>query len=308
VNHTVTELQRMLCRLLTTDIELLTVLDPDLPSVRADPGQLEQVLMNLVVNARDAMPDGGTVTVETASVEIDDAAARRQRSGAKPGSYVRLTVSDTGHGMDEGTQAHIFEPFFTTKEPGKGTGLGLSTVYGIVTQSGGFVSCTSEPGRGTTFGVYLPHVEGPVERPRNGVERAAARRGKESVLVVEDDDAVRSVAKQILGKHGYLVLEAADGAAALRLYAETTPPVDLVLTDVIMPEMSGSDMARRLRERHPAARVLFMSGYTGEAARQRIVDPGAECIEKPFTPEALTAKVREILDGAAPSGRLPRSQ
>jgi two-component system cell cycle sensor histidine kinase/response regulator CckA len=308
VNHTVTELQRMLRRLLTTDIELVTVLDPDLCSVRADPGQLEQVLMNLVVNARDAMPDGGTVTIETANVEIDDGSARRHGSGVKPGSYVRLAVSDTGHGMDEDTQAHIFEPFFTTKEAGKGTGLGLSTVYGIVTQSGGFVSCASERGRGASFKVFLPQVDGPAE-PGSGVGRAATPRGKESVLVVEDDDAVRSVAKQILSKHGYVVLEAADGAAALRLYAATSPPVDLILTDVIMPEMSGSEMARQLRERHPAVRVLYMSGYTGEAARrQRMLERGAECIEKPFTPEALTAKVREMLDGSAPSAHLLHSQ
>ncbi|MFL5606645.1 MAG: PAS domain S-box protein [Gemmatimonadaceae bacterium] len=308
VNHTVTELQRMLRRLLTADIELATVLDPGLRSVKADPGQLGQVLMNLVVNARDAMPDGGTVTIETANVEMDADSVSRYASGVRPGSYVRLAVSDTGHGMDEATQARVFEPFFTTKELGKGTGLGLSTVYGIVTQSGGAVSCSSAPGRGTTFTIYLPHAEGLAEGPGNGVGRVAPPRGKESVLVVEDDDAVRSVAQQILSKQGYVVLEAADGAAALRLHAQTTPPVDLILTDVIMPEMSGAEMARQLRERHPAIRVLFMSGYTGEETRQQcVLDQDAEFIEKPFTPEALSAKVREMLDEAAPNGRFSRS-
>jgi CheY-like chemotaxis protein len=276
--------------------------------VRADPGQLEQVLMNLVVNARDAMPGGGTVTVETANVEIDDHAAGRHGSAIPPGSYVRLAVSDTGHGMDAATQSRIFEPFFTTKEAGKGTGLGLSTVYGIVTQSGGSVSCYSEPGRGTTFKIYLPHADGQAEQPGKGARRAAVSRGKESVLIVEDDDAVRSVAQRILATHGYGVLEAADGAAALRLCAQTSPPVDLILTDMIMPEMSGAEMARQLRERHPGIRVLYMSGYTGEAARrQRMLEPGAECIEKPFTPEALAAKVREMLDASTPSKRRVRS-
>jgi CheY-like chemotaxis protein len=204
--------------------------------------------------------------------------------------------------MDDATQAHIFEPFFTTKEAGKGTGLGLSTVYGIVTQSGGYVWCYSDPGRGTTFKIYLPHADAPAERLGNGTTPVANRRGMESVLIVEDDDAVRSVAQRILASHGYVVLEAACGAAALRLYDETTPPVDLVLTDVVMPEMSGAEMARQLRERHPAIRVLFMSGYTGEAAiRQRVLEPGAPFIEKPFAPEALAAKVREMLDEAAPA-------
>jgi two-component system, cell cycle sensor histidine kinase and response regulator CckA len=300
VNHTVTELERMLRRLLTADIELVTVLDPELRCVRADPGQLEQVLMNLVVNARDAMPGGGTLTVETANVEIDASYPGRHASAIRPGGYVRIAVSDTGHGMDEATQARIFEPFFTTKEPGKGTGLGLSTVYGIVNQSGGYVWCYSEPGRGTTFKIYLPHADAQAEQRGNGTARVAARRGMESVLIVEDDDAVRSVARRILASHGYAVLEAAGGAAALRLYDETSPPVDLVLTDVVMPEMSGSEMARQLRERHPGIRVLFMSGYTGEAAlRQRVLEPGAAFIEKPFAPEVLAARVREMLDQPA---------
>jgi PAS domain S-box-containing protein len=302
VNHTVTELERMLRRLLTADIELVTVLDPGLRPVRADPGQLEQVLMNLVVNARDAMPSGGTLTVETANVAIDGSYAGRHASAVRPGPYVRLAVSDTGHGMDDATQAHIFEPFFTTKESGKGTGLGLSTVYGIVTQSGGYVWCYSEPGRGTTFKIYLPHADAPAERPGDDIGTVAVRRGRERVLIVEDDDAVRSVAQRILTSHGYAVLAAAGGAAALRLHDETTPPVDLVLTDVVMPEMSGAELARQLRARHPAIRVLFMSGYTGEAAiRQRVLEPGAAFIEKPFAPEALAAKVREILDEPAPA-------
>jgi CheY-like chemotaxis protein len=303
VNHTVAEMEKMLRRLLTADVQLVTVLDPTLRSVRADQGQLEQVLMNLVVNARDAMPEGGTLTVETANVELDAAHAGRHATAVRPGAYVRLAVSDTGYGMDDATQARMFEPFFTTKEPGKGTGLGLSTVYGIVKQSGGHVSCYSEPGRGTTFKIYLPHTDAPSKGPRVGAARAArgGRRGGESVLIVEDDEAVRSVARRVLVTHGYVVLEAEDGAAALRLCDDATPPIDLIVTDMVMPQMNGSEMARQLRERHPAILVLFMSGYTGEAAlRQGFLEPGAAFVEKPFAPEALVAKVRKMLDESAP--------
>jgi signal transduction histidine kinase len=206
VNDTVSEMKNMLRRLLTADIELVTVLDPQLRAVRADPGQLEQVLMNLVVNARDAMPEGGTLTVETATVKIDATHAGPDATAIRPGAYVQLAVSDTGHGMDDAVQARMFEPFFTTKEPGKGTGLGLSTVYGIVKQSGGHVWCHSELGRGTTFKIYLPHADAPAERPDDGVARPAVRRGVESILIVEDDDGVRSVARRILSTHGYAVL------------------------------------------------------------------------------------------------------
>jgi len=309
VNETVAALERMLQRLLAGDVKLVTVLDPSLRSVRADPGQLEQVLMNLVVNARDAMPAGGTVTIETANVEIEAAYVATHASEVRPGSYVRLAVSDNGHGMDAATQARIFEPFFTTKEVGKGTGLGLSTVYGIVTQSGGYVRCYSEPGQGTTFRIDLPCVEAFAERASNATGAVAIRGGNECVLIVEDDDAVRTAARRILANHGYAVIEAADGAAALRLCEESTPPVDLILTDVIMPLLNGSEMAKQLRERHPAVRVLFMSGYTGEAARRsNVLEPGAAFIEKPFTPETLAVKVREMLDESAADTSLLESR
>jgi two-component system cell cycle sensor histidine kinase/response regulator CckA len=304
VNDTVREMENMLRRLVTADIALVTVLDPGLRAVRADPGQLEQVLMNLVVNARDAMPEGGRLTVETANVEIDAAYVGPHATAVRPGAYVRLVVSDTGSGMDDATQARMFEPFFTTKEPGKGTGLGLSTVYGIVKQSGGHVWCYSELGRGTTFKIYLPQADAPdapAERADDGVVRAPVRRGVESVLIVEDDEAVRSVARRILATHGYAVLEAENGAKALRLCDETTTPIDLVIADMVMPEMNGSELARHLRDRHPAIRVLFMSGYTGNAAlKHGFLEPGATFIEKPFAPEALVAKVREMLDDSAP--------
>ncbi len=296
VNHTVTELEKMLRRVLTEDIELVTVLDPALRCVRADPGQLEQVVMNLVVNARDAMPGGGTLTIETGNVEILGASTRHNRGAVPPGAYVRLTVTDTGHGMDEATQERIFEPFFTTKPPGKGTGLGLSTVYGIVKQSGGYVSCESARGQGTTLKIFLPVTSASADRRGSAAAPAPIRRGAERVLVVEDDAAVRSVAGRILTSHGYVVLQAPTGAEALRILDETGY-VDLVVTDVVMPEMSGSELARQLHERHPAVPVLFMSGYAGEAAlRESLPQPGAAFIEKPFAPDAFVARVRALLD------------
>ena len=305
LNQTVRDVEAMLRRLIVEDITLVLALDPRIGWVRADPGQLEQVLVNLVVNARDAMPRGGSLTIETSNVEL--AVAERsaeRRVTIPPGSYVRIAVSDTGIGIDERTRTRIFEPFFTTKEPGKGTGLGLSTVYGIVKQSGGYIWVYSEPDAGTTFKIYLPRVAAEAgERP----ERAAPSGGdagvaaaSETILLVEDDAAVRGVSRRILMQHGYTVLEASNGAEALRLCAETARPIDLIVSDMVMPEMNGPELARQIRERHPGTALLFMSGYTRDAAlRQSFLEPGTAFIEKPFTPLALARRVREVLDARA---------
>jgi two-component system cell cycle sensor histidine kinase/response regulator CckA len=298
LNKTVGEMEKMLRRLVVEDIKLVTVLEPELGRVKADPGQVEQVLMNLVVNARDAMPDGGTLTLETANVRLGEAYAGRHAPLAIPsGEYVRLTVSDTGCGMDDVTRARIFEPFFTTKPKGKGTGLGLSTVYGIVKQSGGYIWCYSEPGEGTTFKIYLPRTDAVAEQPNGDDARSTSRRGSETILLVEDDDAVRSISRRILELQGYSVIEAGNGVEALRLCGLAATPVDLVLTDMVMPEMNGKELARQLRERYPEIRLLFMSGYTEDAAlRQSFLEPGTAFIEKPFAPAALADKVRRVLD------------
>ena len=251
--------------------------------------------MNLVVNARDAMPQGGNLTIETASVELDQDYADRH-VGVLPGQFAMLAVSDTGTGMDEATQAKIFDPFFTTKEKGKGTGLGLSTVYGIIKQSGGSIWVYSELGHGTTFKVYLPQMA--TEPPR--AEAIAAQpepRGVETILLVEDEDVVRGLAKQILEQSGYKVMAAARGEEAIRLCLQSADPIHLVLTDVVMPETSGKEVADRLRELLPGLRVLFMSGYTDEAiVHHGVLDSNIEFIQKPFTPTALIRKVREVLD------------
>jgi len=296
LNALVTEFENMLRRLLGEDIALATRLAPVLGAVQADPGQLEQVVMNLAVNSRDAMPGGGQLTIETANVDLDDAFAREHHP-ARPGPYVLLAVSDTGTGMTAEVQAHLFEPFFTTKEKGKGTGLGLATVYGIVKHSGGFISVYSEVGHGTTFKIYIPRVEGSAP-PRPGAAPASVARGTETVLIAEDQPAVRAVARQILARHGYTVLEAPSGEAALDLAARYSGTIHLLLTDVVMSGLSGPELARRLLPVRPEARVLFMSGYTGEAiVHHGLAAPGIHYIQKPFAPEALAAKVREVLDG-----------
>ena len=300
VNQTVSELEKMLQRLLLKDITLSTRLAPDLHAVRADAGQLEQVIVNLVVNARDAMPDGGRLTVRTQNVTIDAAAARQGWSfEVRPGEYVLISVTDTGHGMDAATQSRIFEPFFTTKDRHKGTGLGLSTVYGIVKQSGGYIRVISEPGQGSAFEVYLPVADGSVA-PAGPPARPATSGGSETVLVVEDDDGIRAVIKRILERAGHRVLEATNGAEALRLCETSGDTIDLVLSDIAMPEMQGPDLARRIRERHPGMAMLLMSGYAESATQQDgILAEGVEFLGKPFSPDALTRKIRHILDGAA---------
>jgi CheY-like chemotaxis protein len=279
-------------------VALVTRLDPALGSVKADAGQLEQVIMNLAVNARDAMPGGGTLTIETRNVEIGGAAAGAPESVVPPGGYVLLRVADTGTGMDAGTRAHIFEPFFTTKEPGKGTGLGLATVYGIVKQSGGFVFVDSEPGRGAAFRIYLsrltePVAAGPVEPlPPRSVA------GTETVLLVEDEEAVRAVAGQSLRRLGYTVLEARNGESAVQVAAAAPGAIAILVTDVVMPGMNGRALAERLRAGHPGLKVLFVSGYADNAVlRDGVLEPGLSFLQKPFTPEVLARKVREVLDG-----------
>jgi signal transduction histidine kinase/HAMP domain-containing protein len=292
-------LEKMLRRLLREDIQLATRFDPDLALVNADAGQLEQVIVNLVVNARDAMPRGGRLSIETANITLGPGYGP-MHANAAPGPYVLLAVSDTGMGMDKETQAHIFEPFFTTKPVGQGTGLGLSTVYGIIKQSGGYVWVYSEMGRGTTFKVYLPAVPDTtnVAEPERESPPPAAS-APERILLVEDEPNVRRIARRILERNGYTVLEAANGNEALRVLERRREPIALVLTDLVMPEMGGRELAARLRSVSPTSRVLFMSGYTEDAVlRQSVMEPGAIFLDKPFTFDTLIRKVREALSAA----------
>ena len=297
LNASVTELDSMLRRLLGADVALETSLEDDLGTVLADPGQLEQVLVNLVVNARDAMPAGGRVGITTANLQLHGADDARG-NGVRPGAYVTLSVSDTGMGMDVPTQARIFEPFFTTKAPGKGTGLGLSTVYGIVEQSGGHIAVESAPGQGATFTIFLPRHLGenaPGFVPR---DRRSLPNGTETLLLVEDEEAVRTSVRRLLERQGYTVVEARHGADALRIVDAADQPIDLVLTDLVMPEMGGRELVDRLRARQPALKVLYMSGYTERAVTvDGVMPPGTGFMEKPFTVEQLSRRTRELLDG-----------
>src|SRR3989449_2775141 len=296
LNGVVAGVDNMLRRLIGADVELRTALGPVLGAVRADPGQLDQVIMNLVVNARDAMPRGGKLTIETANAELDESYALEHPS-VVAGPYVMLAVSDSGVGMDAATQARIFEPFFTTKEKGKGTGLGLATVYGIVKQSGGNIWLYSEPGRGTTFKIYLPPVGQPPELPPPTPAAPAKPPGTETVLLVEDDEAVRTRARKMLASHGYTVLAAPSGADARELAASHAGPIHLLVTDVVLPGMSGRELAARFQSVRPALKVLYTSGYTDEAVvHHGVLDPGIAFLQKPFTSGALARKVRETLD------------
>ena len=296
LNASVAQLDPMLRRVLGSSVVLETELDPGLGYVLADAGQLEQVLVNLVVNARDAMPEGGLVTVRTANLELH-AGDEARGNGVRPGAYVTLAVSDDGVGMDVPTQARIFDPFFTTKEQGKGTGLGLSTVYGIVEQSGGHIAVESAPGRGATFTIYLPRHTGPGAATAGQPDRRGLPIGTETLLLVEDEAAVRSSARRLLERHGYTVVEARHGADALRIVEAGERQIDLVITDIVMPEMGGRELVERLRARHPAIKVLFMSGYSERAVTADGVMPsGTGFVEKPFTVEQLMRRTREILD------------
>ncbi|HEV8381974.1 MAG TPA: PAS domain S-box protein [Gemmatimonadales bacterium] len=295
LNVVVAEMDRLLRRLIGEHIALATVLAPDLGRVRADPNQIEQVIVNLAVNARDAMPEGGKLTIETANVELDDAFAQAHL-GSVPGPYALLAVTDSGVGMDATVRAHLFEPFFTTKEVGKGTGLGLATVYGIVKQSDGYISVYSEPGRGTSFKIYLPRIAAPAGTLA-GPQRVRPERGTETVLVVEDEPAVLTLSRRALESQGYVVLAASDAAAALRVVERHGGTIHLLLTDVVMPGLSGRELADRLAAQRPGIRVLYMSGYPGDAVVQHGTLPsGSAFLQKPFSPDGLARKVRDVLD------------
>jgi PAS domain S-box-containing protein len=298
LNNLVMNLDRMLRRLIGEDIELITRTTPALRRVKADPGQIEQVVMNLVVNARDAMPRGGKITIETANADLDESYAAKH-AAVTPGPYVMLAVTDTGEGMTAETQAQIFDPFFTTKELGRGTGLGLSTVYGIVKQSGGHIWVYSEVAHGTTFKIYLPQTsEADLPAAAEPVA-AASTRGSETVLLVEDDFQVRELTRTVLAGCGYAVLAPADARAALAMAEQHAMTIRLLLTDVVMPGMNGRELARHLVERNPQIKVLYMSGYTEYTiGRHGVLEPGTYFLQKPFTPAALGNKVREILDDA----------
>ncbi len=299
LNQKVRALERMLERLLTEEIELVAHLDAVAGTIRVDVTALEQIVVNLAVNAKDAMPRGGRLVIETALVTLDDSYGAAKGAVIPPGEYVTLSLSDTGLGMDDKTQQHIFEPFFTTKEIGRGTGLGLSTVYGIVKQAGGFIWVYSELGKGTTFRVYFPKIDAPTTKVRSSVEQAVPT-GSETVLVVEDDDRIRRLCVRALSPLGYRVIVAASGAEALELCEREAGAVDLLLTDVVMPRMSGKQLALRLGQMCPEVKVMFMSGYTPNViVHHGVVDDGVVLLQKPFTIDGIGRKVREVLDSDA---------
>jgi PAS domain S-box-containing protein len=296
LNDVIANLDKMLRRIIGEDVKLRTRPGANLGSVRADPGQLEQVILNLAINSRDAMPKGGTLTIETANAELDEAYAEGHVP-VQPGRYVMLAVSDTGTGMDAATRARIFEPFFTTKPKGKGTGLGLATVYGIVKQSGGYVWVYTEPSHGAAFKIYLPRVDEPAEPVAAAAPTVESLHGTETVLVAEDEEVVRTLTRKMLEARGYRVLAAASGAEALQIAREHRDPISLLITDVVMPEMSGRELAERLAQIRPEMNVIYVSGYTGETIVEHgVLAPGVNFLQKPFTPDTLARKVRQILD------------
>jgi CheY-like chemotaxis protein len=285
----------MLRHLIGEDVQLYTALNSKLGRVEADPGQLSQVIMNLAVNARDAMPRGGNLTIKTENVYLNEEEPERHYM-TQQGNFVLLSVSDDGEGMDYETQQHIFEPFFTTKEIGKGTGLGLSTVYGIVKQSGGHIGLDSEVGRGTTFNIYLPRITEESAAVEEERPPEVFQQGTETILLVEDEEMVRSLSREILETCGYTVIEAEDGVKALNLCDEDCK-IDLLMTDVVMPQMGGRELAEKLTEKMPGLQVLFTSGYTDDPEmRHGVMETSANFLQKPFTPYGLVQKVREILD------------
>ncbi|HPQ15518.1 MAG TPA: response regulator, partial [Bryobacteraceae bacterium] len=295
LNRVVTDTESMLRRLIGEDIELVLALDPNLRSVRADPGQIQQVLVNLAINSRDAMPQGGVLTIKTSNETLREQDLT-EHPELRPGPYVLLTVADTGEGMDETTRSRLFEPFFTTKGLGKGTGLGLSTVYGIVKQSGGDIAIWSEPGRGAISRIYLPGLDSETEPPREAEEPSNRMERSGTVLLAEDEPGLRNMIRQVLKTHGYSVHAARDGRDALRLYTELSEKVDLLLTDVVMPQMNGHELARELTAIQPDLKVVYMSGYAEHVlARYGVSHEGAAFLKKPFTPQELRNRVREAL-------------
>ena len=299
LNAVIGDAERMLRRLIGEDIEFETRLASDLKPVRVDPGQVEQTLLNLCVNSRDAMPTGGRLTIETRNVTIGDGRWFGAEA-ARPGDYSRVSVTDSGTGMDEPTKARLFEPFFTTKSPGKGTGLGLAVVFGVMKQSGGYVEVDTAPGRGTTFCLYFPHVSGASSAERVSTHVSVAPAGHETIMLAEDDRGVRTLARQILERRGYKVIEAADGDEAVRLLQSAAGPIDLLISDVVMPNIGGRDLAAMAHAMRPGLKILFLSGYTDDVVlRHGIEGSELDFLQKPFTPTALAAKVREVLDGPA---------
>jgi CheY-like chemotaxis protein len=299
LGEVVAETSKILRRLIGGDVDLVAATQPGLGLVKADPGQIEQIIMNLAVNARDAMPHGGKLTIETATVDLDEDYVRKHAAGT-PGPYVMLAVSDNGTGMDKETRSRIFEPFFSTKGSGKGTGLGLSTVYGIVKQSNGFIWVYSELGRGTTFKIYLPRVEGEADKLADHAKDGARLGGVETVLIVEDDPSMRALTARVLREQGYTTLEAASGQEALRIAGEYGGTIHLVLTDVVMPDVSGEALVSQIAGPPPFPKVLFVSGYPDNALiHNGVLDSNVAFLEKPFTADALRRKVREVLDSEA---------
>jgi len=299
LNVTVMDLAKMLRRMIEENVELVTCPAGDLHRIEADPGQVEQVIINLAINARDAMRGGGTLTIETSNVNLDEEYVRLHWDAAV-GPHVMLAISDTGTGIDANVVEHIFEPFFTTKDEGEGTGLGLATVHGIVQQSGGSINVYSEPGAGTTFRVYFPRVEGETDAVVAEAEADIATGGAETILMVEDEEMVRELIVRVISGQGYNVLVANDGQEALTIFKSHEGPIDLMVTDVMMPGMSGDELAERVRELAPALKVIYLSGYTANAIAARgILQPGVHLIQKPFEPNALLAKIREVIDAPA---------
>jgi two-component system cell cycle sensor histidine kinase/response regulator CckA len=297
LNGVVGDMEKMLRRLIGEDVQLTTKLDPKLGKVRADQGQIEQVVMNLAVNARDAMPEGGQLSIETCNTEMDEAFVKRYPYPVQTGPYILLTVSDTGTGMDDATKQRIFEPFFTTKEKGKGTGLGLSMVYGVVKQSNGYIDVFSAVGNGTTFKIYLPQIGQEPEERATKTALSKALRGSETILLVEDEKNLCVLTRNLLEQYGYSVLEAESGAQALAISRQNTGAIHLLLTDIVMPGISGRALAQTLSKERRGIRVVYMSGYTGQTVGgQTVLSPGSHFLQKPFTREDLARKIREALE------------